>query len=71
MIEKSLPNIVFNYTSLFCMQSDTRRTFSVHANWTYDAINERVRIDEGIRTNMSEYRQYYDTIIFFREVSTV
>ncbi len=39
------------------------------ANITYDATNERIRVDESGRNFTDPNRVYYDTFFFFKEVS--
>ncbi|XP_064403918.1 ependymin-like [Halichondria panicea] len=46
---------------------DSRRTFDVFANITYDATNQRIRIDESIDNFTNPTRDYFDTFFFFKE----
>ena len=53
---------------MFLFQIDTKRTFSVFANITYDGVGQRFRIDESVATNRTTEREYYDVYLFFKEV---
>lgn len=68
MAIQSVQSLCCLFSVFSIMQVDTKRTFTVFANITYDKINERIRIDESI-AKMGADREYYDVYTFFKDVN--